>query len=479
MAGERRELLHGSIRTLFEAGTVIGLTDGQLLERFATRRGEASELAFAALVERHGPMVLRACRGVLGDDHEAMDAFQATFLVLARKGGSLWVRDSLGPWLHRVALRAAGRAKQTAARRRASEHKAVAMVETRIVFDPDRDELAAIIHEEVDRLPERYRAAVVLCDLEGRTHEDAARHLGCPVGTVASRLSRGRDRLRDRLTRRGLASGLLAWKAPPEPLPSELVTATVAAAARFASNQAASQGLAAILALGVLRSMTMTSWLKAASLLLAVTASTSGVVSLAGKARAVEEGKPDAPPQAARPHVGAVVEVKSGKLSLVVNELGRLEASQTSNVHQQRRGTDNDPSHPARGKLRQGGSNSSANSNPQGPERPAHNQKIAAIKAENAYWKAELAREVAEIALKEYTEGVYPSELRRGTGGDRRRGGVHQARGVATQADPIRTGAMQRDLLGQQVPDGRRHRAELDIDDRLDDAEQAVSRERR
>src|SRR5690242_16114294 len=95
----------GHLRTLFSVGVTAGLTDGQLLERFATRRGEAAELAFAALVERHGPMVLRACRGILRDDHEAHDAFQATFLILARKSRTLWVRDSLGPWLHRVACR--------------------------------------------------------------------------------------------------------------------------------------------------------------------------------------------------------------------------------------------------------------------------------------------------------------------------------------------------------------------------------------
>jgi DNA-directed RNA polymerase specialized sigma24 family protein len=121
VAGDLRGLFRGQVRTLFEAGTVTGLTDGQLLERFATRRDLGSELAFTALVERHGPMVLRACRGILRDDHEAMDAFQATFLVLARKGGSLWVRDSIGPWLHRVACRAAGRAKRASARRLATE----------------------------------------------------------------------------------------------------------------------------------------------------------------------------------------------------------------------------------------------------------------------------------------------------------------------------------------------------------------------
>src|SRR6516164_9484877 len=110
------------LRTLFNVGTVRELTDGQLLERFATDRGEAAELAFAVLVERHGPMVLRVCRGVLADPHDTQDAFQATFLVLAKKARALWVRDSIGPWLHQVAYRAASGARSAEARRRRLEH---------------------------------------------------------------------------------------------------------------------------------------------------------------------------------------------------------------------------------------------------------------------------------------------------------------------------------------------------------------------
>jgi RNA polymerase sigma factor (sigma-70 family) len=192
--------------SLFQDGTLAGLTDGQLLERFATRRGDTAELAFATLVERHGRMVLRTCRGILRDEHEAMDAFQATFLVLVRKGHSLWVRDSLGPWLHRVACRAAQRARADAVRRRSLEYDLAAAAVDRSNGD-DRDSLAAVVHEEVDRLPDRYRVPIVLCDLEGRTCEDAARHLGCPVGTIGSRLARGRERLRGRLARRGLSPG--------------------------------------------------------------------------------------------------------------------------------------------------------------------------------------------------------------------------------------------------------------------------------
>jgi len=114
------------LRTLFNLGAMGELTDGQLLERFATQDGEAAELAFAALVERHWPMVLRVCQNTLRDPNDVQDAFQATFLVLVQKARSLWVRDSLGPWLHRVAHRVATRARSSAARRRELERRAAA-----------------------------------------------------------------------------------------------------------------------------------------------------------------------------------------------------------------------------------------------------------------------------------------------------------------------------------------------------------------
>jgi RNA polymerase sigma factor (sigma-70 family) len=191
---------------LFDLGAASGLTDGQLLERFATSGSEASELAFATLVERHGPMVLRVCRSIVDDPHEAMDAYQATFLTLVRRGPTLWVRDSLGPWLHRVACRAAGHVRAAASRRRALEQRLAVATANRERPDEFRTrDLAAVLHEELDRLPERFRVPILLCDLEGRTCEETARHLGCPVGTVGSRLARGRQRLRDRLTRLGFA----------------------------------------------------------------------------------------------------------------------------------------------------------------------------------------------------------------------------------------------------------------------------------
>src|SRR3954447_26099637 len=123
MAKSLHRTIHRHFHVLFSAGTVGSLTDRQLLERFGTCGGEAAELAFEGLVERHGPMVLRVCRSVLRDEHEAHDAFQATFLVLLSKAESLWVCDSLAPWLHAVAYRVALCARASAARRRRIERE--------------------------------------------------------------------------------------------------------------------------------------------------------------------------------------------------------------------------------------------------------------------------------------------------------------------------------------------------------------------
>src|SRR3954451_23823916 len=172
MATGKGRAVVGHFRTLFNVGAIRELSDGQLLERFATGRGESAELAFAALVERHGPMVLRVCRGVLADPHDAEDAFQATFLVLVKKARGLWVRDSLGPWLHQVAYRTASCARSAAARRRRHERAAAALVKEHRA-EPG-DELARVLLEEIDRLPDRERLPIVLCDLDRQTHEQAA-----------------------------------------------------------------------------------------------------------------------------------------------------------------------------------------------------------------------------------------------------------------------------------------------------------------
>jgi RNA polymerase sigma factor (sigma-70 family) len=239
------------LRAIFDEGTVAGLDDGQLLERFASRRGAAAEAAFAALVERHGPMVLRACRAILRDDHDAHDAFQATFLALVRRGGTLWVRDSLAPWLHRVARRLAIRAKAASRRRAEVERGAAALSRVLHEIEPP-DDRAAIVHEEIDNLPATFRRPVVLCDLEGRSYDDAAALLGCPVGTVKSRLARGRSRLKSRLERRGLAPAfaLPAASAARAAIPESLVAATARGAASLIAGQGAVGAVpAAVLAL--------------------------------------------------------------------------------------------------------------------------------------------------------------------------------------------------------------------------------------
>ena len=204
MALRSHQSPHCDLHVLFHQGTVTGLTDGQLMERFVSGGEAVAEQAFDAIVQRHGSLVMRACRAILHDEHDAEDAFQATFVVLVRRGYGLWVRDSLGPWLHRVACRAAGRAKRDAVRRREIERRPAEMATERRNFE-EYNGIVAVIHREIDRLPERYRVPVVLCELEGRSYEEAARHLNCPIGTVKSRLARGRERLRAQLTRRGLA----------------------------------------------------------------------------------------------------------------------------------------------------------------------------------------------------------------------------------------------------------------------------------
>ncbi len=154
MAQPRGSAVLKHLGVLFDEGTTSGLTDGQLLGRFTAERSEAAERAFTALVDRHGPMVLRTCRGVLGRGPEADDAFQATFLVLARRGGGLWVRDSLGPWLHRVASRVALRAREAGRRRSEMETRAASRA-AGWIEGPEPDDLGPVLHEEIDRLPGR------------------------------------------------------------------------------------------------------------------------------------------------------------------------------------------------------------------------------------------------------------------------------------------------------------------------------------
>src|SRR5262249_3536865 len=161
-----------------------------------------AEAAFAALVERHGPMVLRVCTEVLNDPHDAQDAAQVTLLVLARRAGAIQKRNALGSWLFGVARRAAARARVEAARRPAHERRRAEMVTREHEHRsqaPMMGQRWAELFEEIDRLSERHRSAIVLCELEGLTHEQAAQRLGCPIKTVQGRVYRARELLRHRL----------------------------------------------------------------------------------------------------------------------------------------------------------------------------------------------------------------------------------------------------------------------------------------
>src|SRR5262245_42805980 len=162
----------GDVQILFSVGSVGGLSDGQLLDRFLARRDEVAEAAFSALVDRHGPMVLRTCRGLLRNPHDAQDAFQATFFVLAQQAGSIRVRDSVASWLYAVACRVSARARMEAARRRTFERRGATMSPRHLeTSEPPR--ACPELLEEVGRLPEKLRAPIVLLDLEGCTQREA------------------------------------------------------------------------------------------------------------------------------------------------------------------------------------------------------------------------------------------------------------------------------------------------------------------
>jgi RNA polymerase sigma factor (sigma-70 family) len=262
---------------LFGAGTVVGLSDSELLDRY-THDGDP--VAFEALVGRHGPMVLAVCRGILKDPDDAQDAFQATFLVLVRRAGSLWsIKGSLGSWLYRVAQRIAIRAKVESARRRTIEARAG----RRSVSPNTESEAISALHEEIGRLPEKFRTPIVLCHLEQLSYAQAAEQLGWSPDTVRGRLARGRDLLRSRLARRGAipAIGGLAALLPERQIlaavPRSWVEAGVQAAAKISAGEAIEAGTVSAAATAfseeVLRVMGIHSLLKiAASALIGVTA---------------------------------------------------------------------------------------------------------------------------------------------------------------------------------------------------------------
>jgi RNA polymerase sigma factor (sigma-70 family) len=274
------------------------LSDGQLLELFAARREQA---AFAALVRRHGPLVLGTCRRVLHDAHDAEDAFQATFLVLARKAGSLDRRGSVAGWLYTVAQR-------IALKTRAGRRPPPPLLRASPPADPldllTGKELCALLDEELRRLPEKYRLPLLLCCLEGLSRDEAAQQLGWSLGALKGRLERGRELLRSRLIHRGvtLSAALLTAALVPRgatAVPAPLAAATLRAAVAFAARDTTASGVAAApvtaLAEGVLHAMSLNRLTTTAALLLGMGFLATGAGVLAYRALAAN------PPPAARP----------------------------------------------------------------------------------------------------------------------------------------------------------------------------------
>jgi RNA polymerase sigma factor (sigma-70 family) len=261
--------LQRDMGALFDAGSMTGLTDRDLIERFSGPRTAAAAAAFEVLVTRHGPMVLRVCRNVLGDLDDAQDAFQATFIVLVKQRGAIRKLDSVGSWLYGVAARVAARARVDAARRRKAEQRGIrlapgSVMAAEVLEETDLDALGPIVQQEVSRLPEKYRSVVVLCFWEGMTQEQAASQLGCPLGTVRSRMARARDLLRRRLATRGIAPATAAIAAffdpagasaavPLAPLSPTLVRSSVRAAMQVAAGKTSAEVVSAGTALLVRR----------------------------------------------------------------------------------------------------------------------------------------------------------------------------------------------------------------------------------
>jgi RNA polymerase sigma factor (sigma-70 family) len=281
---------------IFAGETVTGLSEWQLLERYLERRDES---AFEALVTRHGPMVLGVCRRMLGGSPEAEDAFQATFLILIRRARDLGPRDAIGPWLYGVATRVAARTRAQAARRQQQSAPLAFAIPDRSgsTIDPD---LVEVLDLELSRLPGKYRSPLVLCYLEGRTHEEAARDLNWPVGTVKGRLARARELLRSRLSRRGFAppAGVLGVLSGPELitiLDRPLAERIAGASARLAAGQSTAQVVSrsvTTLVEGVLTAMSLTKIKWAA---LATVATGFALTSAAVLGRQEPQPKPVAP----------------------------------------------------------------------------------------------------------------------------------------------------------------------------------------
>ncbi|MCI0461673.1 MAG: sigma-70 family RNA polymerase sigma factor, partial [Gemmataceae bacterium] len=293
------------IRTIAASPEAGELTDGLLLERFARLRDEA---AFTALVARHGPLVFGVCRRLLHREQDAEDAFQATFLVLVRQAGSIAKRESVASWLYGVAYRVACKARGRRARQQARETGLRDLPGAEPTAEVLRRDLAAVLDEEVNRLPEKYRLPIILCYLEGKTNEQAARLLGCPLGTITAQLCRARERLRTRLTRRGvgLSAGLLASVlaegATSAGVPAALCGSTARAALLVAAGRSAAEGVISVKVIGLMKGVLHTMAATKLSLMALAVLSMSVVVTGTGTmAYYLLPPEPAAPRSAALP----------------------------------------------------------------------------------------------------------------------------------------------------------------------------------
>jgi len=320
------------LRQTLLRGEGASFTDGKLLERFVSHRDQA---ALEVLIRRYGPMVWGVCRRILANHHDAEDAFQATFLVLVRKAGSIKPREMVGNWLYGVARQTALKARATAAKRRAREKQVTDMPDPAVTEQQDlRHDLQPLLDQELSRLPARYRAVIVLCDLGAKTRTEAAQQIGVPEGTVASRLVRARAMLAKRLARHGLpvAGGTLAMvlsqQAAPASVPTSVLSSTIKAASLLAAGNAAvisdevaalTEGVLTAMFLNKLKSMMVV-------LLLILSGLGSGLLIVAAVAA---EQKPQQPAGDAKEKV---VLADEGKPNKKIMELmrKRLDAAKTT-----------------------------------------------------------------------------------------------------------------------------------------------------
>lgn len=299
MAAEPRGSILRQLRRLVSSGAADDASDAQLLERFAALRDEA---AFETLVRRHGSMVLGVCRRVLGNGADADDAFQATFLVLMRTGAGIRQRGTVGHWLYVVAYRVALQARARAARRRTVESEAGIMQTQQPAETDTTGELRQVLDVELSRLPERYRAPLVLCYLEGKTNEEAAQLLGWSKRSVTGRLARARDLLHRRLARRSLAFSGLAGLATTESVSAALLDTTLKTVTLCAAGQAAAAGLAASPAITLMNGALKAMWItriKLAAVLLTATLALTGSGWFLHRALAEKPAEPQAQAPAA------------------------------------------------------------------------------------------------------------------------------------------------------------------------------------